>query len=61
MEYLNSYVSDGNGNKRYFRDRSYEILSWRFDEAFENEDLEDGPPVRGNVIFDLIGKIKILF
>lgn len=23
MEYLNSYVSDGNGNKRYFRDRSY--------------------------------------
>lgn len=38
-----------------------EILSWRFDQAFENEDLEDGPPVRGNVIFDLIGKIKILF
>lgn len=38
-----------------------EILSWRFDQAFENEDLEDGPPVRRNVIFDLIGKIKILF
>lgn len=25
-----------------------EILSWQFNQVFENEDLEDGPPIREN-------------